>query len=248
MKKVLKVIGILLVSLILLVGIGFWWINEAEPEGNQIAEADQLAQQMMQAVNKPAWDTTHYLQWTFKGMHHFVWDKQRNYTQVRWEDKTVLVDLNKVSGKAFQNGTAITGAENDALVTKAWEYFCNDSFWLNAVVKAFDPGTTRTLVTLPDGRKGLKVAYSQGGVTPGDRYVWILDEAGRPQAWKMWVNIIPFGGLEFSWEDWTTLATGAQIATLHKSWLLDLDMTNLKGGTQAKDIGLDEDIFAALLR
>ena len=135
--------------------------------------------------------------------------------------------LNTVTGQAMKNGKALSGAENEASVKAAWKHFCNDSFWLNAVVKAFDPGTTRTLVDLPDGRKGLKVQYSQGGVTPGDAYVWILDEQGLPTSWKMWVEIIPVGGLEFTWQDWATLSTGAKIATFHKSSILDLSLIHI---------------------
>lgn len=246
MKKAIKIILIIFAILGLLVAIGFFMVHEREPDGVDQQKADALAEQMMMAVNKPAWDTTHFIQWTFKGVHDFVWDKQRHFTKVKWDDKEVLVNLNTVTGQAFENGTALSGDANDALVKKAWEYFCNDSFWLNAVVKAFDPGTERSLVKLSDGREGLKVQYSQGGVTPGDAYVWILDENARPVSWKMWVKIIPVGGLEFTWEDWKTLSTGAQIAGFHKSSILDLDISNLKAGTQLSDLGLSADPFVKM--
>ena len=248
MKKALKYILYFLAFLVVIGIIGFLAINESEPAGSNPEEAERLADKMMAAVNKPAWDTTHYIQWTFKGVHDFIWDKQRNFTKVNWENNEVLLNLNSVKGLAFQDGNQVSGADADALVQAAWKHFCNDSFWLNAVVKAKDPGTERSIVQLEDGSKALKVKYSQGGVTPGDVYLWMLDETGRPTSWKMWVEIIPFGGLEFSWEKWTTLSTGAEIATFHKSWLLDLDIGNLKAGTNKEAIGLKEDIFAGLVQ
>ncbi|MEL6864257.1 MAG: hypothetical protein AAFP19_07560, partial [Bacteroidota bacterium] len=96
-------------------------------------------------------------------------------------------------------------------------------------------------------QEGLLVSYSSGGVTPGDSYLWILDESGQPVAWKMWVSIIPIGGLEFSWEDWMELPTGAKIATMHKSSLLDLDMSNIKAGHSLLDLGFKQDPFGPIV-
>jgi hypothetical protein len=45
----------------------------------------------------------------------------------------------------------------------------------------------------------------------------------------MWVGIIPVGGIETSWEDWTTFPNGLKIATDHKG-LFDLKLENLKVG------------------
>ena len=246
MKKVLKILAVLIAVIVIAVGILFLVNNEKEPIGQTGNEADELARKMMLAVNKPAWDSTHYIQWTFKGMHTFVWDKDRHFCKVSWDDKEVLLNINQISGKAFAVGQPLSGEAASEQIRTAWGYFCNDSFWLNAVVKAFDPGTERSIVTLGDGSKGLKVQYTQGGVTPGDAYVWILDEQNRPVAWKMWVEIIPMGGMKFSWEKWTTLSTGAVIATFHDSAMLDLDISDLKAGNSYADFGFGEDPFAGI--
>ena len=245
-KKILKWVAIIIgVILLLLIIVGLI-MNESKPSGQAGNEADALANKMLAAVDKQAWDSTRYVRWTFAGMHDYTWDKERHFVSVRWKDNEVLLHTKSVKGKAFVSGSEVTGEEADKLVQKAWEYFCNDSFWLNAPAKAFDPGTSRSLVTLDDGGTGVMVTYSSGGVTPGDSYLWILDENGLPTAWKMWVKIIPIGGVETSWEDWQTLSTGAKIATSHQSTGLNLQLTKIKGGMNWSDVDVEKDPFEGM--
>ncbi|MEZ5038893.1 MAG: hypothetical protein R2828_03350 [Saprospiraceae bacterium] len=246
MKKFLKIAGLLLGILVVGIGILFFSLNEKEPPGVTGPEADQLAREMEQAVNKAAWDTTKYVLWTFRGEHDYVWDLARNFVRVSWGEKVVLLHTKTITGLAFINGKALEGDEKNKLIQQAWAFFCNDSFWLNPVVKAFDPGVQRSVVTLEDGQKALKVTYMEGGVTPGDSYLWILDENKRPVQWKMWVNIIPIGGLAFSWEDWQRLPSGAMVASLHKNKYLTLEITGIKGGMNEAEVGLGDDPFALL--
>jgi len=243
--KLLKWAGISLVALVLLGFLAVWLFSEKEPEGVAGTEAEQMAASMLKAINKPAWDTTTYVQWTFKGMHSFVWDKKRHLTKVTWDGYDILLDIDKIGGIAKKDGVLLSAEESEAIIRKAWEYWCNDSFWLNAPAKVLDPGTSRSIVKLKDGRKGLKVKYASGGVTPGDAYVWILDENGLPISYKMWVKIIPIGGVEFSWADWKTTEQGAKISTMHEG-LLSLDISNLKTGNNYQELGFHEDPFAGL--
>lgn len=246
--KWLKRLGIFFLVVIIIIAGLFFMYNESKPVGKSGAEADTLAQKMFQAIDKTAWDSTTYVQWTFKGMHSFLWDKDRHFVKVTWDDNEVLLDTKKVTGKAFIAGVAQSGETADKLVQNAWSFFCNDSFWLNAPAKAFDIGTERSIVELEDGSQGLMVSYTSGGVTPGDSYLWILDENGLPKSWKMWVKIIPIGGMEFSWEKWTDLTTGAKIATFHTSSALDLDISNLKAGIDLNAMGLNDDPFSSLVK
>lgn len=221
--------------------------SESMPTGTTGPAADALANKVLTAINKPAWDNTGVVQWTFAGAHDFLWDKQRNLVKVNWDDNEALVVLDETTGKAWKNGKEVTGDEGDKIVKAAWAHFCNDSFWLNAPAKVFDPGTQRSIVDLPDGKKGLMITYQSGGVTPGDSYLWILDENGLPTSYKMWVSIIPVGGMEFSWDDWTTLPTGAKVATNHTSKVLDIPITNLKAATDLTAFGLSTDPFQPIL-
>lgn len=246
--KWFKRLGVFLLVIILLLAGLFFMNNDSKPIGKTGAEADALANKMLDAIDKTAWDLTTYIQWTFKGMHSFLWDKKRHFVKVNWGETEVLLNTKQVDGKAYVNGMEQTGEAATKLVKEAWGYFCNDSFWLNAPAKAFDIGTERSIVDLENGKQALMVSYSSGGVTPGDSYLWILDENGLPTSWKMWVKIIPLGGMEFTWEQWKTLSTGAKIAAFHTSSVLDLDISNLKAAVNLEGMGLTQDPFAAIAK
>ena len=214
MKKALRVVSIIFLSLILVLFIGYISLNESIPEGTPSPEADELARKVEQAMNKAAWDITSQVSWTFKGGHQYVWDKEAHVVNVQWDENEVILEPSSQSGVVI-NGENYSAAESAALIDTAWDLFNNDSFWLCAPYKLFDPGTERSLVTLKDGREGLMVTYTSGGSTPGDSYIWILDENYMPTAIKMWVSILPIGGMEFTWENYQTLATGAMVAQDH---------------------------------
>jgi hypothetical protein len=129
----------------------------------------------------------------------------------------------------------------------AYAYWINDSFWLNPVVKLFDPGVERSLVELDDGRNALLVSYTSGGVTPGDAYLWIPGPGDLPEAWRMWVQIIPIGGIETTWEGWTELSTGAKISTQHRGWgRLMTFITDVQGAETLEALGVDVTLFDPL--
>ena len=247
MKKFFKWLGVIVGGLLLILVVVAWIMNEDKPTANPSPEADALAQKMMAAVRNDAWDTTTLVQWTFAGTHHYLWDKERNLVQVSWNENKVLLNTKTSQGIAYQDEALVVGEGSEELVRKAEEIFNNDSFWLNAPAKAFDPGTERSLVMLDDGREGLMVSYSSGGTTPGDTYVWLLDEQGLPQSWKLWVRIIPVGGVEISWEGWTDLNTGARISTQHQSSLFTLVISNVLSAQSWSELNLTDDPFAALV-
>ena len=248
MLKFLKISGIVLGALLLSLVLIAWIAHEKEPIGKVCQEADVLANQMMAAVDKPAWDSTKWLQWSFFGSHHYIWDKERDFVQISWKNKRVLLHTKTLTGIAYENGNQVNGKKADKLIQKAWTFFANDSFWLNPVVKAFDPGTERSLVTLKDGREGVKVQYSSGGVTPGDSYVWILGPDKKPTDWKMWVKVLPVGGIGTTWEGWTRLSTGALVATTHGGLGRKINMIrNPKGVQDMAALGLKTDPFHILV-
>ncbi|MEZ4459392.1 MAG: hypothetical protein R3E66_06620 [bacterium] len=216
------------------------------PKGTRDARADELAQRMMASVNADAWQRTGAITWTFRGSNHHLWDRQRQLARVRTGDLEVFVDLKTQKGVAFEDGVRLEGDERDEAVKDAYAAWANDSFWLVAMNKAFDPGTTRSRVPSEDGREALMVEYSSGGVTPGDVYLWHFDENGRPVSWQMWVSIIPIDGLSATWEDWVALPTGAYVSTAHDVGIFSIDITDLDAAESLAQLVDGPDPFAVL--
>ena len=214
MKKLFRILAVTLLTLILGLFIFYLVKNESLPQGTVGPKADQTAMNMMAALNKSAWDSTTAVSWTFKGIHHYEWNRIENSVLVKWDENEILLNTNSQTGQVILP-EKIREEGKEKLITQAFGYFNNDSFWLCAPFKAFDPGTERSLVTLKDGREGLMITYASGGTTPGDSYVWILDKNNQPLSVKMWVSILPLGGMEFTWENYLTLSSGAQVAQDH---------------------------------
>ena len=246
MKTFLKILGGLFVLLLIAAAAIRLFVHEAEPVGVQSSEADAMVEKMYAAIDKPAWDSTAIVAWNFADRNQYLWDKERHLTRFQSGETVVLLDIKNKTGKAYQAGTEVTGEAARKLLNKTWDNFNNDSFWLNAPAKATDPGTVRSVITDADGRKGLKVEYTSGGTTPGDSYVWFLDENGLPTSYKMWVKIIPVGGVEFGWSDYKTLYSGAKVAQMHKGDAFDLKITDIEAAESFAEMGLEKDPFAEL--
>lgn len=231
-KKTLKIIAGIIVFFtlptLLLFGFVYFKYDEGLPTGTKGAPAEQLASKMLNALDHEAYKNTNYLEWTFKQRHHFKWNKAENTCEVYWKDYKVALNLKTPSKSvAFQNEQKVEGNDAHELIKKALSYFNNDSFWLVAPYKVFDFGTERSVVTLEDGSEALLVTNKSGGTTPGDSYLWHLDASGKPESFQMWVDILPIGGLEASWSDWTTTASGANLPTFHKFLVFGIEITDV---------------------
>jgi hypothetical protein len=243
-KAIAKWIGIVLLIIIVLLAGAYFYLNEPLPSGINSTEADLLANRMLAAVHEKEWQNTPIVTWTSPGHQVYVWDKKRNLVAVSWSRNWVLLNLSDwPKGKAFVENREQTGNELDVLRGKAWAYFCNDSYWLIAPTKVFDEGVERRTVAQPDGSQALLVTYRSGGVTPGDSYLWFLDWNGLPTKYKMWVSIIPIGGVEATWEGWVKLKTGALVPSKHQLGPLALRITDIKAGDSFQNLGLSVDPF-----
>ncbi|MDO6767782.1 MULTISPECIES: hypothetical protein [Cellulophaga] len=234
MKKIFKfllfVLGFLIVTLTILYVI----YNKPLPEGEKTNKADVLAHKMLTAINNDAYKNAKFFEWSFAGgSHTYKWDKQNGEVDVTWSDKLVKLNLgNSNKSQVFENGAEVIGDSKFDLITTATDYFNNDSFWLVAPFKIFDNGTTRSIVNFEDGTEGLMVTYESGGTTPGDSYVWKLNEKDLPISYQMWVKIIPVGGLEATWDNWKQMENGIYLPTSHKLGPITLDMGNVRSYNQ----------------
>ncbi|WP_179337847.1 hypothetical protein [Winogradskyella ludwigii] len=234
LKKILKIIGgiIIFFTLPTLLLFGFMYLkyNEDLPTGQQGNAANQLATKMLKALNEEAYLNTDYLEWTFKGRHHYKWYKSDNNCEVSWDQITVILDLkNRDNSKVFVAKQDYNGIEKNDYIIKAEGYFNNDSFWLVAPYKVFDAGVERRIVTTKNNKDALLVTYTSGGSTPGDSYLWHLDAEGKPKSFQMWVDILPIKGLEATWENWLITESGAQLPTFHKFLFLGIEMDAVTG-------------------
>ncbi len=238
----------ILLTIIILITVGlvfFFIVDEPVPQGKKGKEAELLADKMLNAINYDDWQNTEIIAWEFPGGHLHTWDKKRHFARVQWDDYTVVFQIDSLKGLAYKNGEQVSSSEASDLIQTAWEYWANDSFWLNAPAKIRDGGTERQLVELENGEQALLVLYHGGGVTPGDKYLWGLDENHLPVYCKMWVSIIPVGGVKFSWEDWQTLSTGAKIAQSHKG-IIGLELKNIRAGKTVRALFPESDPFSEL--
>ncbi len=247
--RIFKILAaVLLVGLVVVIGAAYF-MSEPRPEGQPAPEADELARKMERAVNKEAWDRTGAVRWSFFGEHHYVWDRKRGLVEVRWGDTRVLLRTADKTGRVWTNDEEVTGDDAQSALETAYRFWINDSFWLNPVAKLFDPGVKREIVTEDDGEKGLLVSYTSGGVTPGDAYLWYVDENGLPVRWRMWVSIIPVGGVSMTWTSWTELSTGALISTEHEGGRKMITfITNLEGAEDLEALGVSPDLFDPLFQ
>ncbi|MAA80343.1 MAG: hypothetical protein CL916_13900 [Deltaproteobacteria bacterium] len=237
MRKTLYIIGIVLVLVI----TGCVLAHRPIPSPSDSGE--KLATQIEQSINKKAWDQTGIITWNFAGAEH-IWDKSRELHSYTRGNNTILHSLAGKGGIHFKKGKVQDTPQR--WIQKAYNAWINDSFWLNPLVKFHDEGVELKTMTY-DGEQVLTVHFASGGNTPGDTYMWFVDEHFRPKMWRMWVSIIPIGGTSISWEGWTQISTGAWISTQHKVGPVNLELSDVRGAKHWREI-FDKDPFAALVQ
>lgn len=225
MKKLFKILGALLLIGAIVLAVFYFKNNESLPTGEQGPEADSLATKMLKVLNYAAYKNTRFIEWSFRGKHFYKWNKQENIVEVSWDINKVILHTKNPEKSIVLVDEKET--KNKEILQKAIDYFNNDSFWLVAPYKIFEGGIERRIV-MYEGKEALLITYTTGGSTPGDSYLWILDENGKPTSYKMWVSIIPTGGMEATWNDWVTTESGAILPTQHKMSVGTLDMGDVK--------------------
>jgi hypothetical protein len=234
MRKFFKIIGVLVVLLVVTFLVIFFSKNEALPTGEKGEKAEELAQKMLSAINHEAFENAELLEWSFRGTNSYKWYKQEGKVEVSWNENKVILNTNSPEqSEVYVKGEKVT---NNELINKAQAYFNNDSFWLIAPHKIMDNGVERSIVKVND-KDALMVTYTSGGTTPGDSYLWMLNENYFPTSYKMWTNIIPIGGVEATWSDWKDTEAGFKLPTKHTANLFDLsiNMGNPKASTPKAD-------------
>lgn len=222
-KQVALIAAVSALVLAALGGVCAFAFHTPRPQTGTVGPAaDARARALMAHTAPGAWAKTGAVRFSMgDGQPVHTWDRTRGWVAVEDKGAVVLIRLSDKAGGRVEDGVLLSDAD---AVDKAWARFINDSFWLNPFRTFFDAGVTRSLVELDDGAQGLLIEYASGGATPGDAYLWRTGKNGVPSAWQMWVNILPIGGIEVSWDKWATFETGARTATHHGALGLGFDM------------------------
>lgn len=219
-KKTFLALVVISLGLVLVIQ----WLSKPLPESIAGPEADGLARDVQEALNITGYKALNEIQFSFRD-HHYLWNKAEERVLVSWEDYQVDLILSETENSKILQG----GKESNRidLIDKAKAYFYNDSYWLVAPFKFFDPGVVRSLVETNNGSKALLITHTSGGVTPGDSYLWHFDENLIPTHFELWVSIIPIKGVSATWSSWVS-KQDVLFSTFHKLGPLEITIGDLK--------------------
>lgn len=162
--------------------------------------ADSVAARLVEASGGfDAWERLPYLRFDFAvfrdSARHLVarhlWDRRSGDYRLEipaGPDTThvVLFNVETQEGAAYVNGEPLDEASTEQMIEDAYRRFINDSYWLLAPTKVFDPGVRRTYVADSSTAETdvLHLRFGEVGLTPDDRYWLYVDrETGRLQRW-----------------------------------------------------------------
>lgn len=197
---------------------------------------------MLKAADYDKWQKTAAASFVFREKERVFWDKKRKLVELQFKDKTV--QFSEVTGKSLCfEGERRLMDECAELTVSAVKKFYNNTYWLNPAFHIKSPGTERGLVE----KEKLLVSYKSGGSTPGDAYLFTLDEEGKIAEMKMWVSILPIKGARAVFSDYQVTETGVRVAWKHKvASLANVNLSEVKMFAQYPEVG-SADRFQGLL-
>lgn len=227
-------------AICLLLGLGLVGTgcsSDSGSEGDRVAptdtltldtKADSVAYRMLEAHGVDAFASAPYLRFNFavetpKGSQvvaRHLWDRTTGDYRVEWtqgEDSTYVALINvrnvenrEPDGSAYLNGNPLEGKMAMEIRQEAYGRFINDSYWLLAPLKTFDPGVDRTY--LPDSSTAqhdvLHLSFGDVGLTPGDEYwLYMSKETGRLDRWAFHLESMDEDSppSAFDWTNYTSL-------------------------------------------
>ena len=178
------------------------------------------------------------------------WDRWSGRYRVDGVDEgkpySVYLNVQNGTGDAVVDGKKVT----DAAQTKKWvkdgyEAFINDSYWLLAPFKVFDPGVTLSDAGEDKGPKGepcdvIKLTFDRVGLTPKDVYWLYVDKKTHlVDEWKFVLDGENKPPSAFAWSDWKRVGT-IELASMRqgigKASVIRFD--NLKVSTDVDEAAL----------
>ena len=184
--------------------------------------ADQVARELVAALGgSAAWEKARQFRFDFvveregKRAAEFrhLWDRYTGDYRLHGTDKSgapyaVYFNVNTREGKTFVNGRPVEGEGKKKLIEMAYGRFINDSYWLLAPWKVFDPGVTRAFEgekTTSDGVLCdiIRLSFEGVGLTPKDVYwLWVTRDGRRMVQWEYVLGGATEDPAVAFWKDW----------------------------------------------
>lgn len=196
------------------------------PKGEAGPQAEALAQKMLKAADYEKWLSVQAISFAFRVDDKIFWDKKRKLIEVQFDKK--LIQFSELSGKSlcFEGERRLLD-ECGELTQKAIKRFYNHTFWINPAFHVTAPGTSRAIVN-DDGEK-LLVSYASGGATPGDSYLFNVDEEGKIANMRMWVSVLFVKGITAKFGEYKSIEPGIRLALTHKvGGVASVDLSDVK--------------------
>jgi hypothetical protein len=189
------------------------------------ARADAVGKELIAAMGgMPSWEKARQFQFDFvvvkegKAVARFshIWDRYTGDYRLSGTDKTgapytVYFNVNTKAGKAFVNGRPADPEKQAQMLENAYGRFINDSYWLLAPWKIFDPGVHLAYdgeKPCPDGGTCdvLKLSFENVGLTPKDVYwLWVTRDGRRMVQWQYVLGGADEPPTTAAWKDWKTM-------------------------------------------
>jgi hypothetical protein len=147
-----------------------------------------------------------------------AWDRYTGDYRLEGTDKTgapyvVLFNVNTKEGKVFVNGRPEEGENRAAMLKTAYGRFINDTYWLLAPWKIFDPGVHLAYEgekpcpgELPGGQvcDVLRLSFGENiGLTPKDIYwLWVTRDGRKMVQWQYVLGGAQEAPTTAMWRDW----------------------------------------------
>jgi hypothetical protein len=191
--------------------------------------ADQLARGVAMASGANAWQAVRTVAFTFvvregndvKVSRSHVWDVKAHTDTVTVGEVSTPIDLKNVD-------------PNNPLQADAFKAWTNDSYWLVAPLKLFDPGVRRDYLgsrnVMGKDYEVLQLSFADVGLTPGDRYNLYVDPLTSLVAFWDYMPS-PDKTVQATWEGYRHLS-GLKLSTYHQMGPRTITMENVRVVTE----------------
>jgi hypothetical protein len=183
-------------------------------------------------------------------MRSHSWDRWKGRYRVDGTDKdgaySVWFDVNTKDGVAVVGGKKVTDpAQAKKWLDDAYGAYINDSYWLLAPFKVFDPGVTISDGGVDKGPTGepcdvIKLSFANVGLTPKDVYwLYVNQKTHLLDEWKYVLGGENKPPTAFAWTDWSQYGS-IKLASMRKGLTKPnvIRFENLKVSTDVDEAAL----------